>query len=178
MVSIPAPVTLNNEPSVEIEPRFSRCESNVPGEWVNWQKCWSTPYRGAANEPRILAHTSSCPCFDDPIMFSLQSPAEYEDYKFWSFFVCNGCKFRLRLKGLCEERMEIEDRRAIVPVRGAGPHESKPQLWPHLSGKNFARSKEIDGPLGVGDYWSPPPSPGSSGTNPWDDYWEDADISS
>ena len=173
MVPPPAPVILNNELLVEIEPRCSRCELHVLGEWVNWQKCWSTPYRDAANETRILAHTSPCPCFDDPIMFSLQSPAEYEDYKFWWFFVCNRCRLRLRLKGLCVERMEIEDRRVIVPFRGAGPHESKPQLWPHLSGMDFARSKEIDEPLGVGDYWSPPPSPSSTGANLWLDAWED-----
>ena len=71
------------------------------------------------------------------------------------------------------ERREVEDRNVIVPFRGVGPHELKPQFWPRLTGMDFIRNKEIDEQLGVGKYWSPPPSPSSSGTRPWLEFWED-----
>ena len=86
MVNRSTPLDSREDREIEIEPRCSRCERNVPGEWVNWQKCWSAPYRGAADEPRILAHTSVCPGFDDPIMLRLQNPAEHEGISFWWIF--------------------------------------------------------------------------------------------
>ena len=178
MASSAALVAPINGVPVEIDPRCSTCEQTKSGDWINWQKCWSTPYRGIAGEPRILAHTSPCPCFEDPIMLRLQSPSVIGNNSSWWFFVCNRCRLRLRLKRLCIERMKVEDRRVIIPLMGPGPHETKPQLWPHLSGQNWARNSEIDGPLGIGDYWSSPSFPGSSlGTDPWQDCLEDQDIS-
>ena len=174
MASSAAPVTPINGMQDEAGPRCSTCEQEKPGEWINWQKCWSTPYTGIEGESRILAHTSPVPYFENPVMLRLQGLAAIGNHSFWWFFVCNRRRFRLRLRGLRIERIEVEDRRVIISLVGPGPHETKPLLWPHLSGQNWDRNRDIDGPLGVGDYWSPPSSPGSSlGTDPWEDFRDD-----
>ena len=72
------------------------------------------------------------------------------------------------------ERREIVDRKVIVLLKGAGPNSVTPQFWPCLTCVNVITNAEIDEQLGVGGYWSPPPSPSSSGTNPWLEFWEDA----
>ena len=50
------------------------------------------------------------------------------------------------------ERLEIEDRRIIIPLAGPGPHETRLQMWPSLSAQNWERNRGINELLGVGDY--------------------------
>ena len=69
--------------------RCARCEQVTSGEWINGQRCWSTPYHGDAGESMILAHTSVSPVLDKPIMLRLLYPATEEGIIFWCFFcVC------------------------------------------------------------------------------------------
>ena len=169
-----APVTPTNGTQTGSRPRCSTCEQEKPDEWINWQTCSSAPYTGIDGESRILAHTSCVSSFEHPIMLRLQSSATIGNHSFWWFFVCNKCRFVLRLRGLRMERLEIEDRRVIIPLVGPGPHETRLQMWPSLSGQNWERNRGINELLGVGDYWSPPSSPNSSlETDPWADYRDD-----
>jgi len=60
MVVIIPTVIQDNTEQTEPGPRCSTCEQVKPDEWINWQKCWSDPYIGEDNEPRILAHPIGC----------------------------------------------------------------------------------------------------------------------
>ena len=164
MVTIIAPVLQDINAQTEPEPRCATCEQVKLNEWINWQKCWSNPCVGENGESRILAH----PIGKHPIMFLLHSQAMAENFSFWWFFVCNRCRIILRLRGLNTERKEVEDRRVNVPLIRPGPHDVGIQLRPTLVEQNWARKRDINGQLGVDDYWSRPSSPTSSlGSNPW-----------
>ena len=156
----------------DIEPRCAKCELAVPGEWINWQRCWSTPYQGEAGQPRILARTSVSPNFDNSIVLRLHCPAHYASVTFWLFFVCVGRRRRLRARGMYFDRKEIIDRKVIIIVRGAGPHDVTPQHWPCLICSNITTIAESDEWFGAGSYYSPPSSPSSEGTNPWQDHFD------
>ena len=163
VVVIPTIIQIGYE-QMEPGPRSATCEQVKLDEWINWQKCWSDPYIGGHNEPRILAH----PFGSQPIMFRLHSQATVGNLHFWWFFVCNRCRPILHLRGLHTERKEVEDRELIIPFVGPGPHEPRVQMWPALVEQNWARNREIDGQLGVDGYWSRPSSPTSSlGSDPW-----------
>ncbi len=153
MVTYATPIPENTIVQPEPGPRCATCEQVKLHEWINWQKCWSNPYVGANGEKRILAY----PIGMHPIMLLLHSQGMAEDLDFWWFFICNRCRLSLRLRGLSTECREIEDRYC------AGL-----QLRPTLVAQDWARNKEINGPLGVSDYWSRPSSPSSSVmSDPW-----------
>ena len=159
----PIPEDINALP--EPGPRCATCEQVKLTEWINWQKCWSNPYVGENGERRILAY----PIGKHPIMFLLHSREMVEDLGFWWFFVCNRCRLFLRLRGLNTERTEIEDRRVNVPlIRPALGLYDGFQSRPTLVAQDWARDLEINGRLGIDDYWSRPSSPTSSvGSDPW-----------
>ena len=160
VTSIPDDTILQPEPG----PRCATCEQVKLHEWINWQKCWSTPYVGVNNEPRILAR----PIGHHPIMLRLHSQANVENLQFWWFFICNRCRPALHIRGLYTERKEVDNRELIIPSVEPGPRVNGVQMWPVLVEQNWARNREIDGQLGVDDYWSRPSSPASSaGSDPW-----------
>ena len=146
---LPGDTIIQPEPG----PRCARCEQVRLHEWINWQKCWSNPYVGANGQKWILVY----PIGRHPLMLSLHSQGMAADLDFWWFFICNQCRFYLRARGLVTECTEIEDRYCTGL-----------QLRPTLVAQNPARNREINGPLGVSEYWSRPSSPASSVTSdPW-----------
>jgi len=159
------PVPEDTNAQSEPGPRCATCEQVKLNEWINWQKCWSDPYVGANGEQRILAY----PIGKHPIMFLLHSRGMVENLSFWWFFVCNRCRIVLRLRGLNTVRKEIEDRRVDDPlIRPALGLYDGFQSRHTLVEQDWARNREIDGRLGVDDYWSRPSSPTSSfGSDPW-----------
>ena len=95
MVVVIPTVIQDGYEQTEPGPRCSTCEQVKLDEWINWQKCWSDPYIGGDDEPRILAH----PLGQKPIMLRLHSQASIGNLRFWWFFVCNRCRPILRLRG-------------------------------------------------------------------------------
>ena len=140
-------------------PRCARCDQVRLHEWINWQKCWSNPCTGADGRTWILVY----PIGRHPIMLLLHSQGIAGDLDFWWFFICNRCRFQFRMRGLITECSEIEDRYTTGP-------QITPTLvrLPTLVPQNLVRNREINGPLGVSEYWSRSSSPASSVTSdPW-----------
>ena len=134
-------------------PRCARCNQVRLHEWINWQKCWSNPCTGADGRTWILVY----PLGRHPIMFLLHSQGTAEDLDFWWFFICNRCRFQFRVRGLITECTEIEDRFCTGL-----------QVRPTLVCQNVARNRDINGPLGVSEYWSRSSSPApSDNSDPW-----------
>ena len=144
-------------------PRCARCSQVRLHEWINWQKCWSNPCTGADGNTWILVHPvmrAYPPRHENqPIMFRLHSQGVAGDVDFWWFFICNRCRLHFRIQGLITERFEIEDRFC------AGQY-----VRPTLVPQNITRNRDINGPLGVSEYWSRSSSPetaSSGNSDPW-----------
>ncbi len=144
-------------------PRCARCSQIRLHEWINWQKCWSNPCTGADGRTWILVYPimhAYLPLYENqPIMLLLHSQGMAGDLDFWWFFICNRCRFQFRVRGLITECSEIDDRFYT------GQH-----VRPTLVPQNVARNRDINGPLGVSEYWSRSSSPeteSSGNSDPW-----------
>jgi len=143
-------------------PRCAQCCQVRLHEWINWQKCWSNPGTGADGDTWILVYPIVRvfqPYESQPIMLRLHSQGSAGDIDFWWFFICNRCRFQFRMRGLITECYEIEDRFCTGQY-----------VRPTLVPQNVVRNRDIDGPLGVSEYWSRSTSPeteSSGNSDPW-----------
>ena len=139
-------------------PRCARCNRVRSSEWINWQKCWSTPGTGADGHPYVLVF----PREGGPIMLRVQGQGSFEEKDFWWFFICNQCRLILRKGGLITDHAEIEDR---FHPGGKG---KSPQMRPSFVPKHVERDQILDTFYEVGGFWIRPPSPASSeSSDPW-----------
>ena len=144
-------------------PRCALCCQIRLHEWINWQKCWSIPGIGADGNSWILIYPIvrfAQPYASQPVMLRLHSQGSAGDIDFWWFFICNRCRFQFRMRGLVTECSEIENRWC----------EAERCLRPTLVPQNVVRNRDINGPLGVSEYWSRTSSPdtvSSENSDPW-----------
>ena len=150
--------------SVPLEgPRCALCCQVRLHEWINWQKCWSIPGIGADGNSWILIYPIvrfAQPYASQPVMLRLHSQGSAGDIDFWWFFICNRCRFQFRMRGLVTECTEIENRFC----------DTGQYLRPTLVPQNVVRNRDIDGPLGISEYWSRSSSPdtvSSENSDPW-----------
>ena len=66
-------------------------------------------------------------------------------------------------------RRSIADRDIVIITMGPGPSAGTAQRWPYLTNTDNMIDTISNEFLGVGDYYSPPPSSDSDGSNPWHD---------
>ena len=146
------------EAEVNEGPKCARCDRVRSNEWINWQKCWSTPGTGANGDPYVLAF----PREGSPMMLRVQGSGSFEEKDFWWFFICNQCRLILRRGGLMTDHAEIEDR-----FHPGGKGKSA-QMRPSFVPKHVQRDQVLDTLYEVGGFWIRPPSPASSeSSDPW-----------
>jgi len=151
---------LSSETEAEIDegPRCSRCNRANSSEWINWQKCWSTPSTGADGHQYVLI----IPWEGGPITLRVHGQGSFEDKDFWWFFTCNLCRLIFRRGGLIIDHAEIEDR---FHPGGKG---KLAQVRPSFVPKNIGRDQILNPYYEVGGFWIRPPSPASSESSAFD----------
>ena len=70
-------------------------------------------------------------------------------------------------------RRSITDRYILIITMGPEPSAGTARRWPYLTSTDTMIGTISNGSLGVGDYYSPPPSSDSNGLNPWLDLLEE-----